>query len=108
MPTSAPRRCLSCRRLVHGKCPTCDRPWTRKPKSWRHGSTRAWRTFRAAYLDDHPLCAGLTDNGCGDVATIVDHLDGCDYDTDRLNPDWCRPLCQPCHDIRTGRQGGQT
>lgn len=104
MPTSAPTRCLSCKRLVRGRCPTCKPSWSRKPKTWDKGSTWAWRLFRAGYLSEHPLCVGL-EHWCGDVATVVDHLDGCDYDVDRMNPDWCRSLCQPHHDIRTGRQG---
>lgn len=107
MPGAAPSRCLSCRQLVVGKCTTCEKPWKRKPKTWQHGSTRAWRVFRAAYLRDHPLCVGLDDTGCDQLATVVDHLDGCDYDTNRLNPDWCRPLCTDHHDIRTGRQGAE-
>jgi len=102
MPLSAPRRCRRCNQLVRGRCLTCDAGWTRKPKTWTKGSTRRWRMVRAQQLADHPLC-----DTCGALATEVDHRDGCDYATQRYDPDWLRSLCGPCHARRTAEQGNE-
>ena len=101
MPTSAPRRCKTCKQLVHGRCDTCDKPWTRKPRSWAGGSTQAWRNLRAQWLAEHPLCMD-----CGAIATVVCHKPGTNYATDRLNPDAIEgQRCRPCDARETARQG---
>lgn len=42
---------------------------------------------------------------CNAQAHEVDHLDGCDYETQRYDFAWLRSLCTPCHRTRTARQG---
>lgn len=108
MPTQAPHRCLRCHTLVVGPCPECAKPWARRPPSWPGGAGDIrWRRVRATRLALNPLC-----EWCGSEATQADHLDGTNYDDDStygaswLNLDMTRSLCPPCHQSRTGRQGG--
>lgn len=107
MPRSAPRRCRTCKQLIHGRCPTCDAGWVRKPTSWAGGSTRAWRQFRRDWLDAHPVCMDYaTRDGCTYLATVVCHKPGTDYTTDRLNPDAIEgQRCSHCDAIVTAQQG---
>lgn len=106
MPTAARRRCAGCKQLVDGRCPTCQTSWTRKPKSWRHGSTRAWRTFRTHWLDEHPLCM---ETDCDQLATVVCHIEGTDYTTDRLNPEAIEgQRCAACDAMRTSQYGNRS
>lgn len=102
MPTRPPALCARCHHAhLAGQCPQAPRSWTRKPETWRQGSTRAWRTFRAAWLRAHPLCMD-----CGDLATVVCHKPGTDYDLDRLNPEAIEgQRCRPCDAAETARQG---
>lgn len=115
MPSKPPSLCPRCRTPSVGRCPTCAPPWANQPRSWARGSTTRWRKFRAAWLADHPLCAcrGLIDGckrdhdaaPCRTLATVVDHDDTTDYDTDRYDPQHVRSMCKPCHDQRTAAQG---
>lgn len=86
--------------------------WSKQPESWKGGSTRRWRAFRAEWLAENPVCVGpvdpTTDIGletCGAEATVVDHVDGTDYATERYDRTKVRSLCAPCHNVRTGHQG---
>lgn len=103
MPNRPPTLCPRCHRTHSpGDCRTPG--WTeRKPTSWAAGSTRAWRRFRQAWLDAHPLCMD-----CGDLATVVCHKPGTDYQQDRLNPDAIEgQRCAACDAKVTAAQGQQ-
>jgi 5-methylcytosine-specific restriction endonuclease McrA len=52
-----------------------------------------WQAIRKAVLDKEPLC-----RGCGEVARVVDHIDG---NNGNNGFDNLRPLCEPCHNQRT-------
>lgn len=110
MPTRPPRVCSGCGATVTGRCATCSRPaWSNKPASWSGGSTRRWRSFRAAWLAEHPLCVGYpAGNRCGRVADVVDHKEplsrferGPARERARLDPDNVQSLCNPCHHRKT-------
>lgn len=107
MPAASPRLCPACGGRVRGRC-LCTQGterWTRKPRSWAGGSTRAWRTFRADWLNDHPICM---EPECTALATVVCHKPDIDYDRDRLNPDAIEGQRCESHDAKvTGHQGGQ-
>lgn len=112
MPSRAPRLCPSCgAAITERRCSRCHPAWSRKPQSWTAGSSRKWRTFRAAWLAQHPLCACIEPDchgprqPCEALAHVVDHIDGTDYTTERYNPDRVRSLCNDCHDQRTAQQG---
>lgn len=111
MPSRAPRLCPTCGSIITGRrCSRCSPSWSRKPQSWRAGSTRRWRTVRAAWLAEHPLCQCIDQEHahagtCGALATVVDHDDDTDYETDRYNSEHFRSLCTTCHDKRTAQQG---
>lgn len=73
---------------------------SRRPTAAARGYDRKWQATRAAYLNTHPMC----EDGCGQPATDVDHIDG-------LGPngphghDWSnlRALAHACHGRRTAR-----
>jgi hypothetical protein len=111
MPSRPPKQCNSCKGRYTGRyCPTCSKGWaTRKPKSWRGGSTPAWRLFRADWLANHPVCMDFGKrDGCTGVATVVCHRPGTDYERDRCNPAAIEgQRCKACDAVVTGQQGGR-
>jgi 5-methylcytosine-specific restriction endonuclease McrA len=109
VPTRPPRVCSGCGEAVTGRCPTCSPPraWARKPSSWKGGSTRRWRNFRAGWLAEHPLCAGYP-FPCGVVAEHVDHITplsrfppGPERERARFDHGNVQSLCVPCHRRKT-------
>lgn len=108
MPTRPPHVCSGCGATVTGACSSCSSGWTRRPSSsWRGGSTRRWRRFRAAWLADNPMCVGYT-GPCGAVAEHVDHitplsqfLAGTPREAARFDPRNVQSLCVPCHTRKT-------
>jgi 5-methylcytosine-specific restriction protein A len=83
--------------------PVCNRPSAAK-----RGYDRVWRTFRAAFLHDNPLCIDCERRGIVTPATHVDHepaLTGPD-DPGRLDSGRCRSMCASCHSRKTCRQDG--
>jgi 5-methylcytosine-specific restriction protein A len=73
-----------------------ERAALRPSRKW-YGSYR-WQKLRAAFLDEHPLCAYCQRNGFVTLATVCDHVtphfdDGAAF--------WAGPfqsLCKQCHD----------
>lgn len=109
MPTHPGKSCGRCGARYTGRyCPTCSNGWaTRKPKSWARGSTPEWRAFRAAWLNEHPVCMDFDKrDGCLGVATVVCHRPGTDYRVDRCNPAAIEgQRCAYCDAIVTAEQG---
>ncbi|GJF06698.1 HNH endonuclease signature motif containing protein [Pseudonocardia sp. D17] len=116
MPTRPPRVCPRCGDAVSGRCTKCrpddtgPRAWVRKPESWKGGSTRAWRRFRAAWLAEHPLCVGYG-HRCGRVANHVDHIRslgtfaaGPAREAARFDPGNVQSLCVDCHHAKTTQE----
>jgi 5-methylcytosine-specific restriction protein A len=75
------------------------------PNGGWHGSTRRarlpsnWRAVRAEVFETYGDSCHL----CGDDATDVDHLlAGDDHSLANL-----RPICKPCHRVKSSREGGQ-
>jgi 5-methylcytosine-specific restriction protein A len=67
-----------------------------------------WRSARAAFLSEHPLCSQCDASGRVTAATVVDHIKPHKGD---LGLFWQRsnwqPLCGPCHSRKTaGGDGG--
>lgn len=113
MPSRPPRVCSGCGAAVTGRCATCAPPaWSRKPSSWKSGSTSRWRRFRNTWLAEHPLCAGWPPGTCGVVAEHVDHITplhqfapGPARETARFDTRNVQSLCVPCHRKKTAREG---
>lgn len=62
----------------------------------------AWRTARAAFLAEHPVCAG-----CGAPATVVDHTVPHRGDPVLFWDRACwQPLCASCHGRKTAARDG--
>lgn len=103
MPTSSNRLCPSCGTIVKGRCPTCHNGWATRPSlNYAVPYDRArWKKTRDQYLRDHPLCEW---EQCEDLATEVDHKDGCNYATQRFDKQWLRSLCTKHHKQRTNAQ----
>jgi 5-methylcytosine-specific restriction protein A len=68
----------------------------------QRGYGAKWRRARAGYLSQHPICVR-----CGDVATVVDHIQPHKGD---MNLFWSvanwQPLCKRCHDRKTVKEDG--
>lgn len=80
---------------------------TDRPNASRRGYNSKWRTARAAFLRDNPLCAECKRHGKYTQAIVVDHIIPHKGDKslfwDRNN--W-QPLCKRCHDRKTATEDG--
>jgi 5-methylcytosine-specific restriction enzyme A len=77
-----------------------------RPSAARRGYGPRWRRARAAFLAQHPLCATCRAHGRVVPATVVDHVVPHRGDQ-RLfwdESNWA-PVCEPCHDAKTAREG---
>ena len=66
--------------------------------------SRQWRSARAAFLREHPLCGRCGAKGLLVPARVVDHVQpikdgGARFDTANL-----QSLCVPCHNSKTARE----
>lgn len=100
MPVRPPRVCNKCRKTVPARqrCP-CTPAWNSNRNDYTgSGSTRRWRTTRAAKLDADPLCEWRR---CRRLATEVDHIKPVSQGGDRY--DWAnlQSLCHPHHELKT-------
>lgn len=75
-------------------------PPKHKLTTTQRGYGAHWRKVRRAVLDDEPLCRFCYAKGLVVEADEVDHIDGDSFNNDRDN---LRPLCRPCHLLRTAR-----
>lgn len=87
---------------VHGRPATSDarRGQRRKPRNKLYG-TAAWRHFRHAYLDQHPVCERP---GCKAYATEVHHKIDLRDGGDPLSEDNAEATCKPCHSAETWKR----
>ncbi len=70
-----------------------------------YASTR-WRSLRAAFLSEHPLCAECDRKGIVTAALDVHHiLERKDYPDLSFMWSNLEALCRPCHNAK--RQGGE-
>ncbi|MGN2640739.1 HNH endonuclease [Nocardia takedensis] len=111
MPVRPPRVCNRCRRAAPAgrRCP-CTPAWTSETNDYTgSGSTRRWRTTRAAYLFGYPQCecVWIDDHGqrrrCGRLADEVDHIIPVSRGGDRYDPDNLQSLCEEHHLEKTLR-----
>ncbi|MFD3431145.1 HNH endonuclease [Nocardia fluminea] len=102
MPTRPPRVCNKCRRPApsNQRCP-CTPAWSGRNGYTGSGSTRRWRTIRAAKLEEQPICEA---NGCRALAVEVDHITPVGANGDRY--DWAnlQSLCHPHHQAKTSAE----
>lgn len=101
--------------------PPIHRPVGRREKrerdrdyaSWRNPVARAlyrskrWRTERAAFLHDHPLCVECARHDLIQPASVVDHIDphGGDETVFWDRSRW-QALCASCHGRKTAAKDG--
>ena len=65
------------------------------------GYDSRWRRLRDAHLAAHPLCVG-----CGEPASIVDHITPHrGHDRLRLDPGNLQSVCRGCHTVKTKAEG---
>lgn len=63
-------------------------------------NTYKWKTARAAYLKEHPICCR-----CGADASVVDHIIAHRGDEELFwNIDNWQPLCGYCHNKKTRQE----
>lgn len=62
-------------KVVSGRCPEHKRKYERdRGSASKRGYGREWQRIRDDYLDRHPFCEA--EEGCTELATQVDHIDG--------------------------------
>ncbi|MFD6512435.1 HNH endonuclease [Rhodococcus sp. NPDC060176] len=72
-------------------------------REWATGSTRTWRTKRAATLHRDNYTCTIRGRTCTDTATEVDHILGkAEGGTDAASN--LRSVCKPCHQTLTSQQ----
>ncbi len=84
--------------------------------SWRsdkqsaaaRGYGHKWRTARAAYLSDNPLCVYCAKSGIVKAAQVVDHIEPHRGDMSLFwrRSNW-QALCTRCHDTTKAEQEGR-
>jgi 5-methylcytosine-specific restriction protein A len=112
MPRRALRPCgePGCPALVtSGRCPAHQRERQRasdtKSDEARafYGSGR-WKTYRARYLRDHPLCVICSATGRVEAATTVDHIVSMRDGGAAWDPDNHQALCTTCHQRKRAQE----
>lgn len=95
------------------------RPWQPKQIAFEKAvdnkfyHSTAWRNFRKAFLQSHPICVMCEAQGIVEQATTVDHIisinpvNGWDTDGGKfphpLNAENCQALCFRCHASKSGK-----
>lgn len=105
MPVRPPVHCPAGRREKRER----DRDYQRKrdPVSRALYRSARWRTERAAFLHDHPLCAECQRNGAIRPASVVDHIDPhCGDEAVFWNRNRWQALCASCHGKKTASSDG--
>lgn len=83
-------------------------------KAWDHGGKTSsqrgygaeWQKLRRQVLDDDPLCRVCREQGRTTLATAVDHIKPkAKGGTDAW--DNLRPICDPCHRVKTIEDQGK-
>ena len=62
---------------------------------------KRWRILRRSILAKHPLCQH---EGCGELATDVDHIVAIEDGGDPWNPEGLQSLCRRHHSAKTARE----
>lgn len=97
-----------------------NRPWVTKRKpfereldnSWFYNNWK-WRKFSSAFKKRNALCVKCKNEGIITAATVTDHLQQFGvgvpgWDLNNLNDKDFQPLCDSCHNSRSGKQGSKT
>jgi 5-methylcytosine-specific restriction protein A len=69
--------------------------------------SRQWRSVRAAFLLDHPLCALCLGHERYVPAAVVDHVVPIKDGGDRFDHGNLQALCVSCHNRKTARESAQ-
>jgi 5-methylcytosine-specific restriction enzyme A len=109
-PSRPAKLCCRCGAVHSGRCPgAAKHGWeTGRGKTAARGYGGDWQALRSAFLAQHPLCADCESHGLVRPARHVDHVvpfQGID-DPLRLDRSNLRALCERCHMVKTGRDGG--
>ena len=76
--------------------------------AWFYNSRR-WRKFSKQYKKDNPLCIACDAEGVATPSTVTDHLvryvdNGQGFNLDELNYKDFQPLCDSCHNSKSGKE----
>lgn len=102
------RRCLVCQRR---RMDALDARLVRDPVKAASYVSVQWVAASSAYLRDHPWCEAMECKRAGiagrQMATEVDHVDGCGPGGDRgLDPTNFQSLCPKHHSAKTSAHDG--
>lgn len=116
MPTNPPHPCRwpGCAELTSGGsfCQIHQRQSRQREDRGRgtaaqRGYTSRWRTARARYLSEHPLCVLCESEGRVTAAEVVDHIRPHRGDMDLFwDEDNWQSLCKQHHDAKTASRDG--
>lgn len=117
MPKAPPKPCniAGCRQFAvpgRGRCEkhqAADDKSRRRRADGRRGSASArgydgtWRKVRLMKLRQNPICET---EGCGQMASEVDHIVPMAQGGQRLDMENLQALCKPCHSRKTVTEDG--
>lgn len=106
MPNAPPTICNVCRGLKYaGVCERCGQKRAKHNRTTRErGYGFDWQKFRAAFIQQHPLCMDCLAEDISTAATEVHHRCKIKDRPDlRLEAENCMALCGRCHDARTAK-----
>ena len=98
---------LASKREARQKAERDDKRRQTKGDSSKRGYGYRWRSARAAFLLEHPLCVECLKNGKVEQATDVDHIKPHRGDVNLFwdQSNW-QPLCHACHSRKTAKEDG--
>lgn len=79
---------------------------TQRPDATRRERGRPWRTRRARWLSEHPLCCHCEQEGRVSQADEVDHVVPL-WDGGRDDESNYQSLCVPCHKAKTAGEAAR-
>ena len=75
--------------------------------SWFY-NRRKWKRFTVSFREKNPFCIECEKNGRKVAATVTDHIKGLGFLLDnKLDPfaeEECQPLCDRCHNKKSGAE----
>lgn len=98
---ATPGRCVEHQPLVHRDYGRARRGFDAEVAFYRSAS---WRSVRAAFLREQPLCAACEGNGHVVAAKVVDHVRPIKRGGARFDESNLQALCVSCHNRKSARE----
>lgn len=83
------------------------KPFEREVNNFKLYNSHKWRKLRKMFLEKFPLCVACKKNGSIVKATVVDHIKRYVKGDDFYDENNWQPLCESCHNKKSGSEGGR-